>query len=113
MDQLTGITQLAPAALLGLFLTGLAFCWAKTPLDNKWIPLLLPLLGAVIYPFIGELGKLSFVVKSTVVYQAIVGACIGFSCVGVNQIKRKLIDKPDTAPPSDGQETTPVKPGGI
>lgn len=77
------------------FLAGLA--WQKSPLDDKWIPVLCGVLGAVL----GVVGMLTMPEYPAANYiDAIaVGILSGLSATGVHQIYKQLWakEKPDTS----------------
>ena len=77
------------------FLCGLA--WQKSPLDDKWIPVLCGALGAVL----GVVGMLTMPgYPATNVLDAVaVGILSGLSATGVHQIYKQLWakEKPDTS----------------
>lgn len=75
MDELINAS---PVVLLTAFLNGVGWVVkSSTPLDNKWIPALLSLLGAIAYPGL---------VSGWNVKNLMLGFCIGAASVGCHQI---------------------------
>lgn len=86
--DLNTLGQLSPPVLLMLFLNLVGYGLSKAPvLDNKWIPLILPILGGIVYPFIGTIEASQ---RHPTVHLAIIGCIIGGAAVGTNQLFRQL-----------------------
>lgn len=86
--DLNTLSQLSPPVLLMLFLNLVGFGLTKTPvIDNKWIPILLFLLGGFLYPFIGIVEASQ---RHPTVHLAIIGSIIGGAAVGTNQVFRQI-----------------------
>jgi hypothetical protein len=80
------INELAPPLVLSFVLNGFGYFLKQTPYSKDWaIPFILMILGAIIYPFVAELDKMQFNVKSITVFNALIGAGIGALAVGLNQ----------------------------
>lgn len=86
MDQ---IFELSPPILLAVVLNLIGLFLKKSPLADWVIPLVLILLGAVVYPFIAEVGKVSYAVSSPTIFNGVMGAAIGGFSVGANQVFRQ------------------------
>lgn len=80
------ITQMAPPVLLVTVLNGLGWCLKQSPIKNWMIPMILPVAGAVIYPFIFESATVTIAVK------CMYGFGIGWTAVGANQFVRQVTD---------------------
>ena len=94
MMEYANIAPVASIALIA-FLAGLA--WYKSPLDNKWIPVLCGTLGALL----GIVGMLTMPEYPATNYldALAVGILSGLSATGVHQIYKQLWakEKPDTS----------------
>lgn len=94
------IAKLSPPVLLAMFLNVIGLMFSKTPIfDNKYIPLTLTALGAILYPFIGTPEA---TINHPQVKLAILGALIGAASVGLNQVLRQL-----KTSPTDNSNNTP------
>ena len=72
-------------ALLVLFLNAAGAVFKHTPLlANAWIPLLLPLIGAVVYPAISD----------WTAQNAVIGFVAGAGSVGLHNVARDLTTNP-------------------
>lgn len=86
--DLNTLSQLSPPVLLMLFLNLIGFALNKSPfIDNKYIPLLLPITGGILYPFIGTIEATQ---RHPSVHLAIIGCIIGGAAVGTNQLYRQF-----------------------
>jgi prepilin signal peptidase PulO-like enzyme (type II secretory pathway) len=95
MNELTTLLQSSPpiALAIGLNLLGLAL--KTSPIKNWLIPILLPVMGAAVYPFISEQGAINFQVKNPDALQAVYGFVIGAGSVGLNQMLRQFTGRKD------------------
>jgi hypothetical protein len=94
--NLNEIVQLSPpiALALGLNIVGAAI--KKIGRLDSAIPLVLISLGAVIYPFISEMGKVDYECRNPMVLLGIYGALIGSASVGLNQMFRQFLATKDS-----------------
>ena len=90
------ITQISPPVLLAIALNGLGWCLKQSPIKNWLIPIILPAVGAAVYPFIYNLDGVSIAMK------ALYGWGIGWTAVGANQFLRQVTDgkSQDSAQPN-------------
>jgi hypothetical protein len=110
MELLTKATELSPPVLLAVVLNALGFALKKSPMPDWVIPLFLPTLGAAAFPFIAEVGKVSYQVQNPIVFNCIIGAALGFGAVGINQAFRQFLDrKTDTKDDADKPPAPPAK----
>lgn len=85
--DLDSITKLSPPVLLMFFLNMVGYALNKSPIDNKYIPIIMFVLGGIIYPFIGMIEASQ---RHPAVHLGIIGCCIGGAAVGANQVLRQL-----------------------
>lgn len=86
--DLNTLSQLSPPVLLMLFLNLVGVGLNKSPIiDNKYIPLVLPITGGIVYPFIGIIEATQ---RHPIVHLAIIGCIIGAGAVGTNQLYRQF-----------------------
>lgn len=89
IPDFSSLQELSPPALLVVFLNVIGFVIRKSSLDNKYIPVILMVLGAVAYNFVGvKLVKPDD--RFPHVTLTMLGAIIGFASVGVNQAIRQF-----------------------
>lgn len=89
IPNIEDIGKLSAPVLLVLFCNIVGVVINKTPIiENKYIPLLMFFLGALIYPFLG-----TETANQGVVRQIVIGACIGGAAVGTNQLVRQFLNK--------------------
>lgn len=93
MNELTELLQSSPPIALALALNAIGLALKKSPLQSWLIPLLLPTIGAVAYPFIAEVGKVNFECRNPDLLLAIYGFVIGSGSVGLNQMLRQFLDR--------------------
>lgn len=91
MNELTEILQASPPIALAVALNLLGLALKKSPIADWLIPLLLPAIGAGVYPFIAEAGKINFECKNPMLLMGVYGFAIGAGSVGLNQMLRQLI----------------------
>jgi hypothetical protein len=94
MDFLDNLTQLSPPVALAVLLWFTGKAIKKSQWQNWLIPFALPIFGAILYPFIAETASVSYSVKNPVVFNAIIGAVIGYSSTGLDQQIRQWLDRP-------------------
>lgn len=86
--DLSSLQTMSPPVLVMLFLNLLGYGLAKSPLfDNRFIPVVLFLTGACVYPFIGILDATQ---RHPHVHLGIIGFIIGGAAVGANQLLRQF-----------------------
>lgn len=107
MNELMNYLQASPPLALALALNVVAEALKRTPLPNWWIPILLPAIGAIAYPYIAEVGKLSYEVAKPNVLLALYGVLIGSGAVGFNQAVRQFVGRKSTdeAQPTEQTKT--------
>ncbi len=94
MDFLNHLTELSPPVALAVLLWFTGIALKRSPWQNWLIPFILPVLGAILYPAIAETAKVSYSVSSPVVWNAIIGAIIGYSATGFDQQIRQFVNRP-------------------
>lgn len=110
LSSLDDLAKLSPTVILILFLNIVGFSLKKSPLDNRYIPIVLMVLGSIAYNFIG-LEALKPGTRYPHVTLTMLGAIIGFASVGLNQAYRQF--KPlrflyeDTSTPTAEPPSTP------
>lgn len=92
------ITQLSPPLALALFLNFVGFFIKKSPINNIYIPLILMLLGAGIYPFIADIASIDEVkVRNPFMLHMIYGACIAGLSVATHQTFTSFMQSKETS----------------
>lgn len=93
MIDLKEILELSPpvALLVGLMLLG--FYLKRSPFPSWVIPIALAALGAVVYPLIAEVGKVSFHVANPAILNAVFGLLIGFAASGLQGQFRNILER--------------------
>ncbi len=82
------LLDFSPPLALAAALNLLGIALKKSPIANWLIPLLLPVIGAGVYPLISQ--PLHYQCAHPIVLMAIYGFVIGSGSVGLNQIVRQL-----------------------
>lgn len=90
MNELTELLQASPPIALAIALNFLGLGLKKSPLADWLIPLLLPAIGAAVYPFIADAGKINFECKNPMALMAVYGFAIGAGSVGLHQALRQF-----------------------
>lgn len=93
MNEFTDLLQSSPPVALALALNVVGLALKKAPVPNWIIPLVLPVLGALLYPFIAEAGKVNFECRNPDVLLGVHGAMIGAGSVGINQMLRQFLGR--------------------
>lgn len=93
MNGLTELLQASPPIALAIALNFLGLALKKSPLANWMIPLVLPIAGAVVYPFIAEPAKINFECKNPMLLMGVYGFAIGAGSVGINQMLRQFLGR--------------------
>lgn len=81
----SAILKMSPPVLLLAGLNLVGWVVKQTPLARWTIPCLLLLLGAAVWPFMGDWRKIGFDVPYPVVMMVFQGLCIGGGAVGIHQ----------------------------
>lgn len=90
MNEIENILKMSPPFLLALVLTGFGKVLKATPRIPDWsIPYILPIIGAVIYPWVADAAMLTAKVSHPTVLNALYGVGIGGWAVGLNQAFRQ------------------------
>jgi len=90
MPEINDIKELSAPVLLALFLNVVGVMVSRTAIDNKYIPMILMLLGGVLYPFI-ETSEAVSTLRYPMVKEFVIGVCVGGLSVGLNQAVRQFI----------------------
>ena len=110
MEELNSLEMLktvGPMGMLALFLLAMGRVAKALPfLGNKYIPVVVILLGMGIYPFIAESGSIAWDVPHIGLYNALVGAVIGTAAITFyDKLIKKWVEKKDAT--SSIQENKP------
>lgn len=92
LDQ---ITQLSPPVALAAALWFLGAFLKRSPVPDWLIPFLLPLVGAIAFPFIADTSEVNFNVRSLAMFHAILGFCIGGASVAMNEAGKQFLNRKD------------------
>lgn len=85
-----GLLDASPPFLLGFCLWVLGVFMRKVPFIHNWsIPFVLAGTGALVYPFVAEVGKTSYAVRSPWMLNALIGFGIGGGAVMADQMKKQ------------------------
>jgi uncharacterized membrane protein YeaQ/YmgE (transglycosylase-associated protein family) len=92
IPNVNDIASLSPPILLVLFCNIVGWIASTLPFfNNRYIPILLFSVGAVVYPLVG--GTIDADTKHKTAHHIVVGAIIGGAAVGTNQAFRQLMNK--------------------
>lgn len=116
-----GLLDASPPFLLGFCLWVLGVFMRKVPFIQNWsIPFVLAGVGGLVYPFVAEVGKVSYNVRSPWMLNALIGFGIGGGAVMADQMKKqwqnfrgaKAVDEETKffKRPADVPKTTEVTP---
>jgi hypothetical protein len=93
-DLISFITNAAPSVILVLTLNGFGLAIKKVPYVPDWlIPLILPVAGALIYPFVGEYSPVVLKAQIPTLLMGLYGFGLGWVAVGANQFWRQMIGR--------------------
>jgi len=88
-----GLLDASPPFLLGFALWFLGEIMRRVPSVQNWcIPFVLAFLGAVIYPMVAEVGKISYTVRVPWMLNALIGFGIGGGAVMADQMKKQWVE---------------------
>jgi hypothetical protein len=90
MNELIDILKMSPPMLLALALTVVGKGLKRSPIADWTIPLILPILGGIVYPFISVTTTISSAVPYPTVYNVLIGIACGGGAVGLNQAWRQV-----------------------
>lgn len=93
------ITQLSPPVALAAALWVLGGVIKRSKIPDEFIPSILPIVGAILFPFIADTSELNFNVKSPAIFHAIIGFFIGGSPVVIDQAIKQLSKNKSEEPP--------------
>lgn len=104
-DVVEGLMKVSPPVLLSLGLNFILMYIGKIPKikdEKDWLlPLIALGLGGLLYPFVAEIGKVSYTVKYPVMLNIIFGICIGGLSVATNKMFKELMRKLFGVPTGD------------
>lgn len=108
--QVNGILSASPAVVLSGILVCMGYWLKKVPWLKDWIiPFILPLLGAIFYPFIAEATPKLMTAKFPFMQNVVYGAGMGAAAVWMNQIYRQFVGrKLDSSSSSTDDSKTPL-----
>ncbi len=93
MSELEQLLELSPPVVLALALNCIGWGLKKSPLAGWLLPLALMALGGAAYPFVAEVGKVSFAVRNPAAFNVVIGIAIGGLSVGLNQAFRQVFGR--------------------
>lgn len=89
-STINGLLQLSPPVILGVVLWIIGRMMKAVPFIQNWsIPFVVSFLGAITYPFVAEIGEMSYNVKLPWLLNVLFGFAIGASPVLVDQMKQQ------------------------
>jgi hypothetical protein len=108
-DLVTFITDAAPSVILVLSLNGLGLALKRMPFIADWvIPLALPVVGSIIYPFVGEYSPGVLKAQFPKLLMSLYGFGLGWVAVGANQFWRQTFGHF-----WNGKDPTPPQPSTV
>lgn len=124
LELVDNITQLSPPAALAAALWVVGNAIKKSRFENWLIPFVLPLLGALAFPFIAETANVNYQVRSPMLFNGLIGMAIGGAATGLDQMfgqwlaRTKNLDGKtsfvanyeETPPATKPDETSPAPP---
>lgn len=94
MDLIASLTNAAPSVILVLALNGLGLALKNMPFVPGWlIPIILPVVGAGVYPFVGEYSPLVLKAQVPGLLMGLYGFGLGWVAVGANQFWRQFVGR--------------------
>lgn len=96
-ELIENLTQLSPPVALAVALYFVGAAIKKSPWSDWLIPFALPLLGAVLYPFIAETANVSYSVKNPTAFNAIIGVSIGGMSIALENMIYQWLNRGTTA----------------
>lgn len=93
MNVVNEILEMSPPVALAVGLVLLGWCLKRSPFPSWAIPLGLCVVGAVIFPFIADAGKVSFQVRNPVVFHGLIGGIIGLASTGLHAQFQHIIER--------------------
>jgi hypothetical protein len=111
--DLSFIINAAPPVILVISLNGLGWALRMTPKVPNWlIPLFLPVVGAVVWPQIGDYSPVILKAKMPWLLMSLYGFGLGWIAVGANQFVRQIMghfwpETPTTPPATPSTPPTP------
>lgn len=114
-DLINNLTQLSPPVALATALWVVGNALKRSRVENWLIPFILPLLGALAYPFIADMSKVSYEVHSPMLFNALIGLAIGGTATAMDQaawqwLSRTKNTEGQTTFLAKSDETTPLPP---
>lgn len=106
-ELINDLTQLSPPMALAIALWVVGNAIKKSRIENWLIPFILPLLGALAFPFIADTAKVSYSVRSPMLFNALIGMAIGGAATAMDQAIWQWVSR--TKNP-DGKTAFLVKP---
>lgn len=97
VEDIFDILQASPPVALAVGLNVLGYILKKSPVANWMIPIILSLLGALVFPYISDVGKINFQCRQPMVLLGVYGFCIGAGSVGLNQMARQFLGRKNDA----------------
>lgn len=93
MTSLDQLLEMSPPVALLVALILLGFYLKRSPYPSWAIPLTNGVLGAVAYPFIADMSKVSFQVSNPAVFNALLGLLIGLASSGLQSQFKGILDR--------------------
>ena len=92
--QVAGLLSASPAVMLVLVLNFVGFAVKRIPKIPNWlIPILLPVVGAILFPFVGERTAAIQAAHFPGAQLALYGAGLGCAAVGLHQAMRQWLGR--------------------
>jgi len=89
--------QLSPPALLSLTLFFIGMILKRSPISDWMIPLILAVLGGLIFPYIAETGKLNYQVRNPFLLHSLFGVALGAVPTWAKESLKQIRERPKTA----------------
>lgn len=88
-----GLLDASPPFVLGFALWVLGVFLKSTPRVENWcIPFVMAFGGAILYPFVAEVGKVSYNVRSPLMFNVVMGFGIGGGAVLADQMRKRWLE---------------------
>ena len=97
--DLTEILKMSPPLVFVVVLNGLGMILSKaTWCKGDYIPIVMLVLGAGVWPFLADTGNVAFTAKNPTLLNSVYGAALGLGAVGAHQLVTRLMGDKTAAP---------------